>query len=248
MATIAQDKSIQHRSEVSITVYVKGLDSAYSRSDRYIEFYDAWGDYLGKTTVDAYASVSDTVTLTDSSWEADSNYIISGIAYYTDNGIWKSSSLGTVYLTAIAPSSGGGTDPEEPEPDPEEELDKFYWINRYTDITSGDDFSDIVTADKWNELVKLLSTLLDKTNEEWYTEDNEGNILYSSISKCRVDEGDTVTVKIYNSIRFNIGSRYGTGINLTTMPIAKGKTIYPQHFNGLQDAINNWVDDYNDSL
>lgn len=236
MATIAQDKSIQHRSEVSITVYVKGLDSGYSRSDRYIEFYDARSDYLGKTTVDAYASVSDTVTLTDSSWEADSNYIITGTAYYTDNGVWKSSPLSAVYLTAIAPSSGGGTDPDPDEPT-EKRISRWYWD---TDIHAGLPVSE-VRFTEWNSLIDKIKELLDTGHyDSWLTKSSEGAIL--SMKDSRIDSSNkTLTAAKFNSVRFNISSRFATGIS----KVSKGDPVLAEYFDTLERSINKWIDEYN---
>lgn len=161
------------------------------------------------------------------------------------NGVKQSSTI-----TATDEDSEKVTisEPEEPDEPEVEKLSKFYWINSSTNISSGDHFSNRITGTKWNKLVKLLDSLLDTYNYKWATQDEKGNTLYSSIDSCYVDEdgGDLVTAKLFNSVRYNIGSHFGTEIP-TTMPIEKGKTIYPEHFNGLQIGINKWINNYNNN-
>lgn len=71
------------RTSSSLVVYVAGLDTSYSRSDRSIEWY-LNGTYKGRTTLRAYASTSTNYTF--SSLTKSTLYTVMARIYYTFGG------------------------------------------------------------------------------------------------------------------------------------------------------------------
>jgi hypothetical protein len=71
------------RTSSSLVVYVAGLDTSYSRSDRSIEWY-LNGTYKGRTTLRAYASTSTNYTF--SSLTKSTLYTVMARIYYTSGG------------------------------------------------------------------------------------------------------------------------------------------------------------------
>lgn len=84
----------------------------------------------------------------------------------------------------------------------------------------------------WNDLVdKVLEVLISK-NLSW-----NNNFLTSSATK--MSSGDkTLTAVRFNSLRYNIGLHYSTGIST----VSRGDTVYGSYFITLTNCINNWID------
>ena len=90
------------------------------------------------------------------------------------------------------------------------------------------DFSYLV----WNDMVDKVLAIIDAADGEWY--DN-----YASYEDTLMTADDKViTAKRFNSLRFNIGSRYSTGIS----EVSVGDDILGEYFITLADCINGWID------
>lgn len=100
----------------------------------------------------------------------------------------------------------------------------------YSAVTSKgstDEFSYLV----WNDMVDKVYEILDATNDSW-------NSKYATYAATKMSSSDkSLTAARFNSLRYNIGLRYSTGIN----EVAKGDTVYGWYFTTLANCINNWI-------
>ena len=61
---------------------------------------------------------------------------------------------------------------------------------------------------------------------------------FASYSATKMSYGDKVlTAARFNSLRYNIGLHYSTGINT----VRTGDTVYGWYFTTLANCINNWI-------
>lgn len=90
------------------------------------------------------------------------------------------------------------------------------------------DFSYLV----WNDMVDKVMEILDAAGESW-------NTLRASYTSTRMSSSDKIlTATRFNSLRYNIGLHYSTGIT----DFSKGDIIYGQYFVTLANCINGWID------
>lgn len=86
----------------------------------------------------------------------------------------------------------------------------------------------------WNELCDKVSEVrVASGNSTW-------NSYYLTLAKTKMTSSDKIlTATRYNSLRYNIGSIYTTGIN----EVSTGDKVYGQtHFLNLTNKINEWID------
>lgn len=124
-------------------VYVDGLDSSYSRDDRYIEW-----------EIDGRSSGSGSLSAGDTSSSAQ--YFISlspSTTYYISATIYYSSTP-TSGVDSSVTVSGSFTTDSEPEPEPEPRPAYFSWD---TSKTSGGNFN--LTASEWNALMTNINSV-----------------------------------------------------------------------------------------
>lgn len=85
----------------------------------------------------------------------------------------------------------------------------------------------------WNDMVDKVKAILDAIGESW-------NSSFASYSNTRMSSSDkNMTAVRFNSLRYNIGLRYSTGITTRS----KGDVIYGSYFITLASCINGWIDD-----
>lgn len=90
------------------------------------------------------------------------------------------------------------------------------------------DFSYLV----WNDMVDKVQEILTAKDLSW-------NSSFLSISATKMSSWDkTLTADRFNSLRYNIGLHYSTGINT----VSKGDTVYGWYFTTLTNCMNNWID------
>lgn len=89
--------TITARNSTSLQVQVIGLDTGYSRADRYIDWYVA-GSFHSRQPSSGYFSayISQTSTFSLSSLSTNTNYTITAVFFYTSGGIYYSTNLTTV--------------------------------------------------------------------------------------------------------------------------------------------------------
>lgn len=205
--------------ESYITAAVYGLDSSYSKDDRVCTWY-LDGSKKGTSFLGAEIS-------------SGGSYRFSGL------------DSGTSYEIMVSITAPGWTiDPVElyeyaTTDKPSIEL--WSWTSSngdasatqtkaaYTAITekrSTGNFSYLV----WNDMLAKVYEILDATGSSW-------NSKYASYSATKMYSGGTLTATKFNSLRYNIGIRYSTGIN----DVYKGDIVYGSYFVTLANCINGWI-------
>ena len=126
-----------------LAVCVAGLDSSYSRDDRYIEW-----EIDGRSSGSGSLSAGDTCSSAQYfiSLSPSTTYYISATIYY--------SSTPTSGVDSSATVSGSFTTDSEPEPEPEPRPAYFSWD---TSKTSGGNFN--LTASEWNALMTNINSV-----------------------------------------------------------------------------------------
>ena len=211
--------SVLSTTESSIRVQMAGLQTDYASSDRVCTWYL---DGRRKGTSKLGAKISSGGAFTFSGLSAGTSYEIS--VSITAPG-WSS----TVELDTVA---------ETDEPSVE------YWswtssngsasssqtraaYNAVSNRGALSNFSYLV----WNDLVDKVMEVLDATGGSW-------NSKYASYSATKMTSSDKrLTAKRFNSLRYNIGTHYSTGIN----DVYKGDIVYGSYFITLVDCLNNWI-------
>lgn len=83
----------------------------------------------------------------------------------------------------------------------------------------------------WNDMVDKVYEILDATDGAW-------NSKYASYSATKMSSSDkSLTAKRFNSLRYNIGLHYSTGIG----EVYRGDTVYGWYFTTLANCINSWI-------
>lgn len=83
----------------------------------------------------------------------------------------------------------------------------------------------------WNDMVDKVREILDAKGLAWSNN-------FASYSATKMSYGDKVlTAARFNSLRYNIGLHYSTGINT----VRTGDTVYGWYFTTLANCINNWI-------
>ena len=84
----------------------------------------------------------------------------------------------------------------------------------------------------WNDMVNKVHDILEYTSTLW-------NSRYASYSDTLMTPGDTnLTAERFNSLRYNIGIWYSTGIN----EVSPGDDVLGSYFTTLASCINDWID------
>lgn len=84
----------------------------------------------------------------------------------------------------------------------------------------------------WNDMVDKVSEILKEKNLSWSSK-------YATLAATIMSEDDKVlTAARFNSLRFNIGSHYSTGIN----EVQPGDDVFGSYFITLGEKINAWID------
>lgn len=101
----------------------------------------------------------------------------------------------------------------------------------YTALTnngSTSDFSHLV----WNDMCSKVIEIENAAGLTWSTK-------YASYADTKMSSSDKVlTATRFNSLRYNIGRSYSTGIN----EVASGDTVYAWYFTTLARCMNEWID------
>lgn len=210
---------ITSTTESSITAKLFGLDTNYASSDRVCTWY-LNGNRKGTSTLGANVS--------------------SGGAY-----TFKGLNAGTSYDISVSITAPGWTITVELDTSAETDaasIDPWSWSASngsasasqtkaaYSAIRnkgSLSDFSYLV----WNDMVDKVKEILDATGDIW-------NSRFASYSATRMSSSDKkLTATRFNSLRYNIGLRYSTGIDT----VYSGDIVYGWYFTTLANCINNWI-------
>lgn len=83
----------------------------------------------------------------------------------------------------------------------------------------------------WNDLVDKVKEVLDANGYSWRTN-------YATYSETKMSSSSKVlTAKRFNSLRYNIGYHYSTGIS----EVSRGDIVYGWYFTTLANCLNNWI-------
>lgn len=186
----------------SITAYIGGLDTNYSRTDRYVYWYlNNTTNYKGKTYINAYVSQTSTFssfgTLTPGA-----TYQIYAEVYYTSNNTLLSKMLRPIIVTTKNPR------PYD-----------FYW-----DVEKVQDEEIVITADEWTNLqenINLVRKYKGYSNYSFTTVSPGDDITASVYNECisaintiyptsitsyKVSVGDPITAEAINKLQFFINN------------------------------------------
>lgn len=84
----------------------------------------------------------------------------------------------------------------------------------------------------WNDLVEKVNEIITSAGDEWDT-------YYDTLSNTKMTSSDrTLTANRFNSLRYNIGARYSTGIN----EVQQYEKVLARYFTLLAECINAWID------
>lgn len=106
----------------------------------------------------------------------------------------------------------------------------------YDAITGNGLLSDF-SHEVWNDMVNKVLAILDYADSSWTEYDSNGNTYLSYEDTLMSDDDTQLTAERFNALRFNIGSRYSTGIN----PVDTGDEVYGWYFTQLTEKINEWI-------
>ncbi|MBO5409314.1 MAG: hypothetical protein J6A61_07980 [Clostridia bacterium] len=197
--------------------------------------YDTWG-YLSTS------STFDSETGEPTNWLVEDGYSGPGDNFAISYNV----TAGTTYYIWICEAGGAATgaiDLYIQPPAKAVDVEKWSWTKSnnnatasqtqkaYTAITNKGyvtDFSYIV----WNDLVDKVKEILDATGDSW-------DASYTTFAAAKMTSSDkTLTAAKFNSLRYNIGSHYSTGITEKT----PGDYVYGWYITTLAECINGWID------
>lgn len=201
--------------DTTVTMRVTGIKSGQT-----VRFYvrvDPGSTVYANQT---YTATSTSMTRTFSGLKAGTDYACN---VNLDGSAW----IGTKYFTTDSPAI---------------KIDPWSWSSSngsasaaqtrsaYTAVTnkgSVGNFSYLV----WNDMVDKVKEILDANGDTW-------NTRFASYSATRMSAGDKkLTATKFNSLRYNIGLRYSTGIDT----VYSGNTVYGWYFTTLAYCINEMI-------
>lgn len=210
---------ISSTSTTSITAKLYGLDMAYASADRVCTWY-LDGRRKGTSTLGAKVSSGGAYTFSG---------LDSGTSYDISVSITAPGWTITVELDTTAETDESAVEP-------------WSWTSSNGSASSSqtraaysavrnqgslNNFSYLV----WNDMVDKVKEVLDATGNSW-------NSKYASYSATRMSASDkALTAKRFNSLQYNIGTHYSTGI----YDVSKGDTVYGDYFITLADCLNGWI-------
>lgn len=120
------------------------------------------------------------------------------------------------------------TTPSQPTPRPS------YWTWNTTESTALNNqgaFS-AVTYSRWNAMVDKVAEVQDAAGVSW-----DSRYATKAATKCSASDR-VLTAARYNSLRYNVGRYYATGIS----EVSPGDTVRGWHFLQLMKKVNDWID------
>lgn len=86
----------------------------------------------------------------------------------------------------------------------------------------------------WNDMVDKVVEILEAIDDGW-----NDTTFGLTVEKTKMTTSDTkLTAERFNSLRYNIGRKYSTGIN----DVSQGDEVKGEYFTTLADRINGWID------
>ena len=221
--------TVSSKTANSVTLWVSSLDTSWSNGTRTVYWYIGIpnsGDYLQSKTSTIEDGVSSGGSVTFSNLTANTQYEIYCEIYH---GSTLLASLEGLVTTST--SSGGGVS-----------LDLWSWTESngtatvyetqeaYRALTQAL-YVKLFSHNVWNDMVNKVKATLDYIGAVW---DNS----YESYNDTLMTVSDrTLTASRFNSLRYNIGSHYSTGIS----EVQAGDEVNGDYLIMLGRVINLWL-------
>lgn len=206
----------------SISARLVGINTDYPNNKVRVTFYVA-GSQVSSFTFAGVPSSGTTKWMTKTGLKPGTRYSVSIEAEDLVTG-WSNSwsdrvTTDKILVSAWSWSSSNGT------------ASASQTKAAYTALTnngSTSDFSYLV----WNDMCSKVIEIENAAGLTWSTK-------YASYADTKMSSSDKVlTATRFNSLRYNIGRSYSTGIN----EVASGDTVYAWYFTTLARCINEWID------
>lgn len=206
----------------SISARLVGINTDYPNNKVRVTFYVA-GSQVSSFTFAGVPSSGTTKWMTKTGLKPGTRYSVSIEAEDLVTG-WSNSwsdrvTTDKILVSAWSWSSSNGT------------ASASQTKAAYTALTnngSTSDFSYLV----WNDMCSKVIEIENAAGLTWSTK-------YASYADTKMSSSDKVlTATRFNSLRYNIGRSYSTGIN----EIASGDTVYAWYFTTLARCMNEWID------
>lgn len=211
--------SVLSITENSIRVQMSGLDTSYGGSDRVCTWYLNGGR---KGTSRLGSKISSGGAFTFSGLKAGTTYDIS--VSITAPGWTKVVELNTTAETDSSSIEPWSWSKSNGSASISQTSAAYSAIRNKGGLSS---FSYLV----WNDMVDKVKEILDAKGMTW-------NNTFMSYAATRMSSGDkSLTATRFNSLRYNIGLHYSTGINT----VNRGDTVYGWYFITLANCINNMI-------
>lgn len=94
--------------------------------------------------------------------------------------------------------------------------------------------SEYFSSKVWNDIVDKVALVRTAMSYTWDT----NNLKYFTADNCKVSSGSTLSAKVYNSVKYNIGSIAATGIQ----DVSPGDEVLGKYFTAITNAINVAID------
>lgn len=206
----------------SISARLVGINTDYPNNKVRVTFYVA-GSQVSSFTFAGVPSSGTTKWMTKTGLKPGTRYSVSIEAEDLVTG-WSNSwsdrvTTDKILVSAWSWSSSNGT------------ASASQTKAAYTALTnngSTSDFSYLV----WNDMCSKVIEIENAAGLTWSTK-------YASYADSKMSSSDKVlTATRFNSLRYNIGRSYSTGIN----EVASGDTVYAWYFTTLARCMNEWID------
>lgn len=206
----------------SISARLVGINTDYPNNKVRVTFYVA-GSQVSSFTFAGVPSSGTTKWMTKTGLKPGTRYSVSIEAEDLVTG-WSNSwsdrvTTDKILVSAWSWSSSNGT------------ASASQTKAAYTALTnngSTSDFSYLV----WNDICSKVIEIENAAGLTWSTK-------YASYADTKMSSSDKVlTATRFNSLRYNIGRSYSTGIN----EVASGDTVYAWYFTTLARCMNEWID------
>lgn len=206
----------------SISARLVGINTDYPNNKVRVTFYVA-GSQVSSFTFAGVPSSGTTKWMTKTGLKPGTRYSVSIEAEDLVTG-WSNSwsdrvTTDKILVSAWSWSSSNGT------------ASASQTKAAYTALTnngSTSDFSYLV----WNDMCSKVIGIENAAGLTWSTK-------YASYADTKMSSSDKVlTATRFNSLRYNIGRSYSTGIN----EVASGDTVYAWYFTTLARCMNEWID------
>lgn len=206
----------------SISARLVGINTDYPNNKKRVTFYVA-GSQVSSFTFTEVPSSGTTKWMTKTGLKPGTRYSVSIEVEDLVTG-WSNSwsdrvTTDKILVSAWSWSSSNGT------------ASASQTKAAYTALTnngSTSDFSYLV----WNDMCSKVIEIENAAGLTWSTK-------YASYADTKMSSSDKVlTATRFNSLRYNIGRSYSTGIN----EVASGDTVYAWYFTTLARCMNEWID------